>query len=349
MANVEANEHDYALVIGIEYYPLLQADLPGAHEDARQFRKWLVDAAGLPDSDDHIKVVLGEIREGDDPRPAQQQIDKAFRGLLTHAKAAGGGRRLYVYFAGHGGATEQRHVALLLADASVDFLNSAMDSALYHEGLAMQATFPEQVIFYDCCRNFDGRFTGRGPDWSKLSEEELKTNAAALSAVQQWVLYAAGFTQYANRREIAWSVRRGLFTEALLEGLNGKAARADGRITMISLADFVKTRLEELTRPLGISQELGWNPAGRYDDLVLLSGVAVSRTLVEVRVPTGTNRVLVADDLDNFTAEASVQDGVARLELAAGIHIFRIDPAPSEGRAMRALNIPVQANFIVQF
>lgn len=66
-------------------------------------------------------------------------------------------------------------------------------------------------------------------------------------------MYAAGFHELASERNLIYSERRGLFTEALLEGLTGGAARRDpvtrqAEVTSDRLVAYVRDRLDQLTR-----------------------------------------------------------------------------------------------------
>jgi hypothetical protein len=262
------SKRDFAVVIGIARYPYLKT-LEGPVKDAKKFCKWLVESAQV--SSDQIQLVLSKDPPEPGDRPVQDEIDDAFRAVFNQANQLRvkqvEPRRLYVYFAGHGCAGEARHVALLMANALVGDLNRSLDTASYHKGLINLAIFPEQVIFYDCCRNYDQRVVGRRSPWDEAPP------APGSNAIKQYVLYGAGFTEYANERALMTSERRGLFTRALLEGLkSGAAKRRRGKwvVTYLSLMFYVRMRLNQLTCPEYLRQHLGWNPGGVADDLELV-------------------------------------------------------------------------------
>jgi uncharacterized caspase-like protein len=61
----------------------------------------------------------------------------------------------------------------------------------------------------------------------------------------------------------------GLFTYALIEGLDGKAANDKREITTRGLAAYVKKRVEELARTKKVQQEPQFFPGGDDADYVL--------------------------------------------------------------------------------
>ena len=133
-----------------------------------------------------------------------------------------------------------------MANADLDRLNRAINAAEYRDALA-QRLFPEQIYLFDCCRNYDRSVTGRGPEWT------FDDSAEPMQDSIQVVLYAAGFTEYANERNLIYDHRRGLFTEALIEGLNGAAASGDlsggdGIVSTTRLIPYLRDRLDQLTR-----------------------------------------------------------------------------------------------------
>ena len=185
-----AQPDDYAVIIGIDCYPLMPgADLENARRDALAFKAWLI-LDGVPEG--NISTVLTTV-DSHDPLPQKREIDEAYELVFRLAKAKHGEgrvpRRLYVYYAGHGTSQGQRHVALLTAGISVDYMNRSLNTSEYHDGLSTRALFPEQILFYDCCRNYDWRVPGEGPEWTR---GELEGDVAS---VEQWVYYAAGFTE----------------------------------------------------------------------------------------------------------------------------------------------------------
>jgi hypothetical protein len=231
---------DAALVIGIAHYPWLNR-LDGPVADAERVADWLVTRGGLLTA--NLELVLSDgSAQG---HPILQEIDDAFGRIFARARSRDTARRLYVYFAGHGCSQEVKHIALLMANADLENLNRAMNATEYRDALA-QRLFPEQIYLFDCCRNYDRSVTGRGPEWT------YDKSAPPMPDSIQVVLYAAGFTEYANERNLIYNHRRGLFTEALIEGLNGAAASGDlsggaGIVSTARLIPYLRDRLDQLT------------------------------------------------------------------------------------------------------
>src|SRR4051812_14344085 len=130
---------DYGIAIGIDRYPALDRPLRGAVSDAEAFRDWLLGPAGVPA--EQVALVTSPRRGR--ARPVQDEIDEWFDTLLDTA-ARRGGRRLYVYFAGHGYSTGHDHVNLLLANATERLLNRGLNASEYQAALRA-GPFEEEV------------------------------------------------------------------------------------------------------------------------------------------------------------------------------------------------------------
>ncbi|HLZ55299.1 MAG TPA: caspase family protein [Ktedonosporobacter sp.] len=324
---------DFAVVIGISHYSDLGKPVPGAIKDADRFIEWLKGPAGVPDNQIHIKRLVSKDPPDPGKNPVITEIDDAFEKVLAEAenrreenRRAGNVAplRLYVYFAGHGCSQGSQHMALLLGDASRRYLNKSLDSSSYHDGLVRNAIFPEQVFFYDCCRNFDRRVVGRRSPWSDADPSPGAAN------VRQVIFYAAGFTEYANETVFKYNERQqGLFTMALLEALNGGGAVRQNNewvITAYKVAQYVHQRLDELTKPKKLRQHLGWYPGG-VDDLVLAP--TTTPLLHGVHVSTqhpGTEIVVYDETVENEVGRRPLVGNATELRLPAGNYVVAVNP-----------------------
>jgi Caspase domain len=314
-------EYDAALIIGIAHYPWLRT-LEGPVEDAERMAGWLRTHGRL--ADENVKLIVSSTeREG---RPLLQEIDDAFADVFSKAAAHKTARRLYVYFAGHGCSQEIKHLALLMANANLDNLNRAVNATTYREALT-QRLFPEQIYFFDCCRKYDNSIKGRDPEWT------FDQSKPPLPDSIQVVLYAAGFTESANERHLIYSHRRGLFTEALLEGLNGAAAgvgeRSSGMVTTARLIPYVRDRLDELTRAEHVRQHMWHEIRGARDSLVLATGVTPWRQSVRVLVPQGTTRVQVLDSHDRLVEDRKVAPDQLSIDIELELTTYTLVAEPS--------------------
>ena len=301
-------DYDAALVVGIAHYPQLRA-LQGPVGDAERIADWLRGPAGIPAK--NVKLVTSNT---DKPgRPILREIDSAFDRIFDQAEKSQSARRLYVYFAGHGCSRTIEHLALLMANADMKRLNRSMDATGYRRALAYHL-FPEQVYLFDCCRSYDSTVVGRGPEWT------IDESKPALPGLVQLVMYAAGFHELASEQHLIYSERRGLFTEALLEGLTGGAARCDpvtgqAEVTSDRLVAYVRDRLDQLTRQENVRQHAWLETMGVPRSLILASGVTPSLVTLTVTVPRGTTRLVVQDEHRSVVWDKPVDHGAAEVQV----------------------------------
>jgi uncharacterized caspase-like protein len=305
-------QNDHAIVVGIDRYPELKS-LQGPVKDAEAFRDWLTENAAVPVA--NVAMVLSPKAKQVDARPVQEEVDAAFNELFKKVKAKPA-RRLYFYFAGHGCSQGTNHLALLMANANLDLLNRSMCAPDYHEGLARRPLFKEHLIFYDCCRNYDRRVTGRRPEWSDVEP------GAGAADVKQFIMYGAAFTQYANEREVH-NDRRGLFTTALLEGLKGKAPTQVGDkwvVTTNSLRTYVASRLQELAKAFDLEQLASLGPGSAED--IVIAEVTPTLLVVTVKGPADGTEIVVSDHQSNEVRRGTVANGQVVFELEPGLYQF---------------------------
>ena len=320
--SLSENKDDYALVIGIDDYPMIEgASLQNARKDAESVYKWLTKQGGVPLENAHL---LQSAANGEDSTPQKQQIDRAYKQIFDSAEAKGQARRLYVYFAGHGVSQEVSHVALLTAGVSLSYMNASLDAEAYQKGLTLKALFDEQVIFYDCCRNYDWHIRGVGPDWTTADATDRSVH------LKQRVLFAAGFTQSANARPVH-NTKRGIFTEALLEGLNGGACRkrenGEWEISFRTLTDYLAVRVKQIAKDEGYgSQEVHESTDGEAGDLILLQSPKPELIRMTAEVSTLQGSVIVRDRYFQELSRKPLQNGKAEFEFPAGEYVVQIEP-----------------------
>jgi hypothetical protein len=155
----------------------------------------------------------------------------------------------------------------------------------------------------------------------------------------QVVLYAAGFTEYASERNLLYNHRRGLFTEALIEGLTGAAAtgglRGGGMVTTSRLIPYIRDRLDALTRAEHVRQQM-WHDVlvrGARDSLVLATGVVPWRQLVRVGVPPGTTNVLVLDSYNRLVEDRDVSPNQTSVDFDLELTTYTLVAEPSGASA----------------
>ncbi|MGW0542875.1 caspase family protein [Streptomyces griseoincarnatus] len=317
-------DRDYALVIGIAHYPHLKS-LEGPIKDARRVADWLRGPGGLPP--ENVKLI--ESQGKDQERPILQEVNEAFEDIFQRAETQVQQhpheplRRLYVYFAGHGCSRERRHIALIMANANKRNLNRAMNATEYRNALARHI-FPEQMYLFDCCRKYDDRITGQGPEWTTgVADEDVQ-------GLTQVVMYAAGFKQAAYERSMSWSVRRGLFTAVLMEGLQGAAATRNGIITSAGLASYVQRRLKALAKREKVQQCYTGEVQGEKQYFVLARGAQPWSREVTITLPSETTRIVVNDEHEDTVRMQAVAPGETQVVLDLTLGLYTIKAEPTE-------------------
>jgi hypothetical protein len=239
---------DFAVVVGLDDYPNFGSQgrpLKGAIEDARRFAKWLKNTTvggGLPEK--NCKEVLSV---ADPLGPNKTAVDVALGSVITAAREAGGGRRLYFYFSGHGQARSPTNVALCLAHWSAMFRNAALSSEAYRDMFLRCSPFAEIVILLDCCRI-------RSIDANGLESEIACAVPVEDSGAKRFLLgFAAEFQNLAMEAEVTEGavgeegpIVRGHFTEALLAGLYGGAAAPNGGVTSGALKQYLELNVPRI-------------------------------------------------------------------------------------------------------
>ena len=246
-------ENDYGVVIGIKDYPAFDAHNPllGPENDAQDFYNWVTKPNGGGVPIHNVKLIL--TRDYGPPfptpgaaRPMVMDIQSAFEDLQTLAerneKAGNGyrvGRRLYIYMSGHGFAPTVEDTGLLMANATPDKVG-----AIYHilgrytaDWFFKARCFEEVFLFMDCCREV---FTVQGLNKS-FSDQIVP---GAIGQVKRFYGLATMWSGLAREVNINGK-RRGVFTNALVRGLEGAACNASGKITALSLKNYIYSVLND--------------------------------------------------------------------------------------------------------
>ncbi len=322
---------DYALVIGLNDYPRFGAagrPLTGAIEDAQSVAVWLQDAdtgGGLPNG--HCRLVVST------PEPLQPDrrvIDEALEAIWNDAKV-GGGRRMYFYFSGHGQAKSPSDVALCLCHWSSTFRYAALSSHGYRDFLMSCTPFTEIVILLDCCRVRSIDATGSSTELScpiAVEDAGAKRVFVAHAAEFQSAAYEAAVDPNAGEEG---PVARGHFTQALLAGLRGGAARPAGGVTARDLKRYLENEVPRIAKAHEHSQ------VARVDhdfpeDAQPIFGAAVPAANFQIdfspvrhgaiRLEDGVLRVVREGDASTGPWDVQLSSGLHRItELATGAHL----------------------------
>lgn len=248
---------DWALIVGVSRYRDRRfGDLEGPERDARDFYAWVTSPAGGGITNKkQVRLILspkaGANKKQSKAKPTAEQITEFFEGLEELAKTNAAkkkglriGRRLYVFLSGHGFKPTDEETALLTANAQMEALHHLPGKAwvnLFYKGLR----FEEVLLFMDCCRPTVPK--------TPLSAPLLRIAPDPTFRDVGKVFYAFATTsdRSARERKMDDGKVHGVFTTALIEGLNG-AAITDPKQTTVSTADlrnYLHNSVERFTDP----------------------------------------------------------------------------------------------------
>ena len=284
---------DWAIVVGVWLYPGL-ADLSGPENDAVAFAKWVRRPGPGNIPPEQVNLILSSdfappFPDVDNAKPTRDRIEAAFDQLDLVAqqnKQQGNGlrvgRRLYLYFAGHGFAPILDESALLMANATRTRVRYHVAGKSWANWFYKAGYFDEVVLLMDCCRenypsspvnpvgygdiagaNLGKRLFGFGTKWKKVSWE----------------------------RQMSDGKIHGVFTTALLAGLNGAAAHPDtGLVTANSLRNYLLNYMrdflsaEDRQNP-DVEEEPDVNDLDNAGDNMVFAAVPPPRYNVQIQFP----------------------------------------------------------------
>jgi hypothetical protein len=248
------NDKDYAVVIGVNQYTSL-TPLNGPAEDATAFAQWLTTNGGVPPGN-----VVTVPNNGNPLLPLQDTIDDELGKILANGP---GQRRLYFFFAGHGVAKSTMANGICLPKWSQLYSNAALSIPKYLEQIGNPGFFQELVFFIDGCSDFVLNIDPQGPLFNYPPMDEVP---------ESFLAFAAKFNNQAQEAMMTVNGNmtiRGLFSMALMEGLNGLAMNEDGEVTTESLRQYLIIRMAALAKQYSIDQVPRFSAPNMGNPLVL--------------------------------------------------------------------------------
>lgn len=333
--------NDYAVVVGINHYPNPPlADLRGPENDALAFRDWLVSPMGgaVPDDNDHIHLILSHNFPGEtsplQAKPTTEEVDRAFEEIIENLRDNRPGRRLYMFFAGHGISpqTALDDAALLMANAGEYRMGHNIPGKAYVDWFRGAALFREIVLFMDCCRDNWPQARLHHPPWD-VDQQVSAADVRTFSGLATKWNRVSREKEVENRGEV-----RGLFSYAVLTVLRS------GRLNGAQLKNCVINYLKLLV-PAGQSQE-----AAVYldpiDDINFSEAAPPARLHVTItfRLQMHGNQVELLDGQLNSCGvrEASAEPWELDLELG---HYLIQDQVTHDRKTFPVLGGPVNVEF----
>jgi hypothetical protein len=227
---------DYVLAVGINRYPGLNK-LDGAEADAQAFFDWATQSAGAVGQ----TILSSQFAPAAAPileQPASQQIWMFFETLRAAADNNNNqnlgykaGRRLYMFFAGHGVSPSLDTSAVLMANAERSAPHhlsaKAWADRFYENGL-----FDEVLLFQDACRETMDNFELTPPYLKKETTSGWQKR-------KRFYAFAAKSPLLALEKPIGGAVR-GIFSATLMAALEGAARDPmSGEITTSQLKSYL--------------------------------------------------------------------------------------------------------------
>jgi hypothetical protein len=319
---------DWAIIVGVQVYPGLN-ELAGPENDARAFAEWTCtpDGGGVP-ADDYVrqltsrKVPPGQglpsspfekgqvalilssqftppmFQSVDAAQPTATHVVAAFKRLKANSdqrlRAGQGrqvGRRLYLFFAGHGiqpalpPDPKAHDVLVLMADADVEAVNNHFTATQWAEWFWRAGLFEEVILFMDCCRE------------PTLTASPVPVAYKPINSPGKHMMFAYAMPSKKNYETMMPDGQvHGVLTWALLQGLRGHAlppGKTDGRLTAGDLDGWMYENMKHYLPPAAradprISQEPQFRYGSTGDrEMVLVQLPEVPRFQVIIRVPAG--------------------------------------------------------------
>ncbi len=334
------NELHFGVVVGIDRYPDLAGakDLSYARSDAKRFHEWLVSPTGGAVPKDNVKLLQdpgGPLAARRKAYPTQRDVNDVFADWKTTVSAhaapnspAWNDTRIYIYVAGHGYAPPDGVAALLLADAADDQLGYHLEIERYVDWLSKSALFREVLVFSDCCRRQyrDAAFSYRPPFGTRKPAKTVQVFAL--------LGYAAliGEDALEPKDPVDPDQARGVFTGAVLDGLEGGAADK-GEVTSSSLATYVRSSVESRTKAAQAPQRVEFS-GDLTRQITVCKVSSPPRRKVTVSFPagaigqaaeirTGAFEVVESQTIDGKPWPVELEDALYELAPGAGATGFK--------------------------
>jgi formylglycine-generating enzyme len=281
----------WAIIVGIDKYQNQITELNCATNDAKEFRKTLIDASGF--KDDNIFLLTSE--EKGNRAPQKGYIVQWISYVIEKSAPED---TFVFFFSGHGSDMEKESY-LLTMDAN-SFSAATLDAtALKVSDLKKYlAEIKAETIlmFIDACRN-DPR-SGKGEKDNLLTDNFSKslTIKGATSTGGSAPFSATFFSCQVGQRSYEWAEKSmGFFTYYLINGLKGEARDSKGAVTINSLEQYLGSKVSSSVEKERGNKQDPWvsrsGSSGGGEMILALAGKATlskTGTLVETAKPVVT-------------------------------------------------------------
>lgn len=319
---------DRALVVGIDRYPSLHKPLSGAELDATDFFDWVTTEGGVALANATL-VVSSKYLPAPQPwkeQPAREAIADFFHEVEKASQdnnAAGlglrAGKRLYLFFSGHGFAPALDKSGVLMANASA---NAPMNVAAkwWADRMYQGGWFDEVLLFQDACRE-PMKLADLEPPFLK------ERNMANMAKRRRFVALSAKNNLLSLEKPHNNQVR-GVFSVTLMAGLRGGARDpTTGEITAGQLKLYLQDNMKNLLTPAELANTTIANEPDVFDPdrFVILgptpdwSPADADKFPVSVNLNGQTDARILGADLAEIAKDPNATDPW-QLELARGFY-----------------------------
>lgn len=241
----KAETQAYALIVGISSYPNLpqSAQLKFADADARELREFLVGEKG-GFRQENVTLLVNE----------EANHEQIFRELARLQNLSGPDSIALIYFAGHGLVNKSGQAFLVASDTRLDdLLNTGIDMKLFNSTVQSMRS-RSAVIITDACHSgtLGDLLTQPGAGSVANLSAKMFQEPGGRRDQSAFIFTAASPTQASVERP---SLRHGLFTYYMLQGLGGPAdTDLDGVVTSNELYSYVASRIRDDKEVAGVKQ-----------------------------------------------------------------------------------------------
>jgi len=229
---VKQDKNKIAIIIGIEKYKTLKnIDAPYANRDANAFRAYANRALGIPNK--NIKVLIDE-------NATRGETLKALTLWLPQI-ARGKGKDIYIFFAGHGLASDDgKNLYILPQDGDAALLQYTAISRLEVFELINRVEPNSVTMFFDTC------YSGQTRDEEMLVAglRPIRLAAEEQDAPNNFTIFTA--SNYDQTSGSINEAKHGIFSYYLMKGMEGQAdSNEDKKITNGELIAYLKQNVSE--------------------------------------------------------------------------------------------------------
>jgi hypothetical protein len=335
-----------ALVVGINRYPAFST-LQGAENDAQDFYDWVIDPAGGGVMKDNAVLILSSKFAAPanviDALPDSNLILQFFSECNDSANANNNdgsgvgpraGKRLWLFFSGHGFGQSLDQSGVLMANATKDMVRN-IAVQLWADRLYEGGWFDEVVLFQDACREF---ISGA----NVLPPELRRRTAPAAQTRRRFYAFSAKEGKLSKELPRGDGTVHGVFTTTLLQGLRHARNTKTGAVTTATLTDYLHVNMRTYLSPADLeNDDIAQEPGVVFDpfDIVPPEPAGVMQFPVRITLPIAGLTAEVQDGDFKRVDTANPAPQIWNLQLPRGL--YRLVAKGPKGRKFADRNFAV--------